>query len=55
MIYVYITKELKPFKSDIRDLCLAFFTLQKITYIFDDVGADIIRPQNVGASFASAK
>ena len=38
MIYVHITKELKPFETDIRDLCLAFFTLQKITYIFDDVG-----------------
>lgn len=42
MIYVYITKELRPFETDIRDLCLAFFTLQKITYIFDDVGADTI-------------
>lgn len=38
MIFVYITKELQPFETDIRDLCLAFFTLQKITYVFDDVG-----------------
>ena len=47
MIYVYITKELKPFETDIRDLCLAFFTLQKITYIFDD------NANTVGASYAS--
>ena len=63
MIYVYITKELKPFETDIRDLCLAFFTLQKITYIFEDVtkdGARGTRPyedvgasENVGASFTS--
>ena len=42
MIFVYITKELQPFETDIRDLCLAFFTLQKITYVFDDVGASHI-------------
>ncbi len=44
MIYVYITKELRPFETDIRDLCLAFFTLQKITYVFADesVGDDIL-------------
>ncbi|MBO6119746.1 MAG: coproporphyrinogen dehydrogenase HemZ [Lachnospiraceae bacterium] len=36
MIYVYISKELKPFETDIRDLCLAFFTLKKITYLFED-------------------
>ncbi|MBR4313867.1 MAG: coproporphyrinogen dehydrogenase HemZ [Lachnospiraceae bacterium] len=62
MIYVYITKELKPFETDIRDLCLAFFTLQKITYIFeDDIRADIGDNKNiveaskniVGASSAS--
>ena len=33
MIYVYIKKELAKFETDIRDLCLAFFTLQKITYL----------------------
>ena len=49
MIYVYITKKLRPFETDIRDLCLAFFTLQKITYVFEDVGAN----ENVGASTAS--
>jgi oxygen-independent coproporphyrinogen-3 oxidase len=53
MIYVYITKELRPFETDIRDLCLAFFTLQKITYIFEDVEAnksagDDIMPSCVG-------
>lgn len=49
MIYVYITKELRPFETDIRDLCLAFFTLQKITYVFDDesVGASIANPDIV--------
>lgn len=40
MIYVYISKELKPFETDIRDLCLAFFTLKKITYIFEDEISD---------------
>ena len=67
MIYVYITKELRPFETDIRDLCLAFFTLQKITYIFEDVEAnkcagddimpscvrDGILPSRVGASHIS--
>ena len=54
MIYVYITKELRPFETDIRDLCLAFFTLQKITYVFADesVGDDILSSR-VGASSAS--
>ena len=36
MIYVYIKKELAKFETDIRDLCLAFFTLQKIKYIIGD-------------------
>lgn len=40
MIYVYISKELKPFETDIRDLCLAFFTLKKITYLFEDEISD---------------
>ena len=40
MIYVFITKELKPFETDIRDLCLAFFTLQKITYVFEGEDAN---------------
>lgn len=41
MIYVHIKKELATFETDIRDLCLAFFTLQKIKYIFEDtVGAN---------------
>ena len=42
MIYVYIKKELSKFETDIRDLCLAFFTLQKITYVIenDEVGAN---------------
>ena len=35
MIYVYIKKELAKFETDIRDLCLAFFTLQKITYVIE--------------------
>ena len=48
MIYVYITKELRPFETDIRDLCLAFFTLQKITYIFED-NANAIGANAVGA------
>ena len=54
MIYVYITKELRPFETDIRELCLAFFTLQKITYVFADesVGDDILSSR-VGASSAS--
>ena len=33
MINVHITKELEPFANDIRELCMAFFTLQKINYI----------------------
>ncbi|MBP3201808.1 MAG: coproporphyrinogen dehydrogenase HemZ [Lachnospiraceae bacterium] len=54
MIYVYIKKELAKFETDIRDLCLAFFTLQKITYIIesnttdesiDTVGAKPCEPQ----------
>ena len=54
MIYVYIKKELAKFETDIRDLCLAFFTLQKITYIIesdttdesiDTVGAKSCEPQ----------
>ncbi|MBR3288889.1 MAG: coproporphyrinogen dehydrogenase HemZ [Lachnospiraceae bacterium] len=65
MIYVYIKKELRPFETDIRDLCLAFFTLQKITYVFEgedannDVGekgkivGDDILSSHVGASSAS--
>ena len=65
MIYVYITKELRPFETDIRDLCLAFFTLQKITYVFEgedannDVGekgktvGDDILSSRVGASSES--
>ena len=44
MIYVHIPKEIKQFETDIRDLCLAFFTLQKITYVFDDEGTHIIHP-----------
>lgn len=54
MIYVHITKELRPFETDIRDLCLAFFTLQKITYVFDgeSVGDNIL-PTRVGASHIS--
>ena len=48
MIYVYIQKELKPFETDIRDLCLEFFTLQKITYVFEDDGASTLNP--AGAS-----
>ena len=36
MIYVVIKEDLKPFEADIRDLCLAFFTLKKITYLYDD-------------------
>lgn len=52
MIYVYITKELKPFETDIRDLCLAFFTLQKITYIFED-NANTVGVNTIGASYAS--
>lgn len=45
MIYVHIPNELKKFETDIRDLCLAFFTLQKITYIFEDVeGANFRSP-----------
>ena len=36
MIYVHIKNELKQFETDIRDLCLAFFTLQKITYVFEN-------------------
>ena len=65
MIYVHITKELRPFETDIRDLCLAFFTLQKITYVFEGgnanndveekgktVGDDILS-SHVGASNAS--
>lgn len=54
MIFVYITKELQSFETDIRDLCLAFFTLQKITYVFADesVGDDILSSR-VGASSAS--
>ena len=46
MIYVYIKKELAKFETDIRDLCLAFFTLQKITYIIENdnlvANADIV-------------
>ena len=65
MIYVYITKELKPFETDIRDLCLAFFTLQKITYVFEGgnanndveekgkIAGDDILSSRVGASSAS--
>ncbi len=45
MIYVHIPNELKKFETDIRDLCLAFFTLQKITYIFEDAeGANFRSP-----------
>ena len=61
MIYVYITKELRPFETDIRDLCLAFFTLQKITYVFEDVevknsvvGDDILS-SHVGANDSRAQ
>ena len=65
MIYVYITKELRPFETDIRDLCLAFFTLQKITYVFEGgnanndveekgkIAGDDILSSRVGASSAS--
>lgn len=54
MIYVHITKELRPFETDIRDLCLAFFTLQKITYVFDSESVgDSILPTRVGASHIS--
>ena len=50
MIYVYIKKELAKFDTDIRDLCLAFFTLQKIKYIIEDenVGAKLCEPATVG-------
>ena len=49
MIYVYIKKELSKFETDIRDLCLAFFTLQKITYVIenDEVGEKHCEPYDI--------
>ena len=46
MIYVYIKKELAKFETDIRDLCLAFFTLQKIKYIIEDEEASSMLKDN---------
>ena len=40
MVYVIITNELKPYEADIRDLCLAFFPMQKIKCV-EDVSSDI--------------
>ena len=42
MIYVYITNELKSFEAYIRDLCLAFFSFRKITYIHECVSDELI-------------
>lgn len=36
MLFVHVKNELKPFEADIRDLCMAFFPMQKFTYIYDD-------------------
>ena len=41
MIYVYIKKDLEKFETDIRELCLTFFTLQKITYVYKGKENDI--------------
>lgn len=35
MISVYIDENLKAFETDIRELCMAFFPLQKISFITD--------------------
>ena len=58
MIYVHIKKELSTFETDIRDLCLAFFTLQKITYVFDDAVAaneTVVANEAVGANFRNPR
>ena len=36
MISIIIKNELKKFEADIRDLCMAFFPYQKLTFIYDD-------------------
>ena len=50
MIYVVVGEKLKPFEADIRDLCLAFFTLKKITYLYDDAEKDEMLKGNDNAA-----
>ena len=35
MIYVFIPNELKTFESDIRDLCMAFFPMKKMSFVHE--------------------
>lgn len=36
MVFVYIKGLLKEYEADIRDLCFAFFSLEKIIFLFDE-------------------
>lgn len=47
MVYVNITNELKQYEADIRDLCLAFFPMQKIRFAIDlECKSNVIKDEN---------
>ena len=40
MVFIYINKTLLTFEADIRDICMAFFSMKKLIYLYeDDFGA----------------
>ena len=69
MVLIYINKSLLSFEADIRDLCMAFFSLKKLVYLYENedgiyrdkdgrnvddiVGASNASPKYVGAKFTS--
>ena len=46
MIKVFIENELRNFEADIRDLCIAFFPLKKISYIKQWENEDVVEDDN---------
>lgn len=36
MIYIYINNKIKTYETDIRDLCMAFFSYQKLNFLYED-------------------
>lgn len=36
MVFIYINKTLFTFEADIRDICMAFFSMKKLIYLYED-------------------
>ena len=47
MVFIYINKNLLSFEADIRDICMAFFSLKKLVFLYEnDLGKYVDKDGN---------